>query len=150
MSQTNRVVVIGYRGTRIDVDNMVIEAVCDELMNRRLSHLAVPLIEAALLDSFDMSRCPERGDGLDAIGPGTEVVVALNLYGTSKIPGGPGPILEGDFYSKNNHKILDICMKAGALLFCFGAEQPWFSEVPFKQSRELGFEGSNLVVYEPR
>jgi hypothetical protein len=140
-----KVVVIGYHGGEANVDDFVITAVANELFRLNLDEFVEPLL-AAVQDSFDMTTRPEKGNAISAIVPGVRIVVALNILGVSKIPGGPMPPSVDYFFSEGNGDLLEKSMSIGALLFCFGAEQPWKSSTKFC-SRELAFVGSNLKLY---
>lgn len=146
MSQS-KVVVVGFHGVDgSDVDKDVVMAVANHLLDIERGDLIDDLLHATM-DPYDMTRFPQRGDAMDAILPGVQVVVALNIFGVSKIPGGIMPESKDYLYCRDNGYMLDRCMKVGAMFFCFGAEQPWFSEVSF-DVKELAFEGSGLKLYE--
>lgn len=96
-------------------------------------------------DSFDMASMPEKGDALDAIGEGTQLVIALHLFGIDKLPGGhtaeataldPARLYNGTLERSNCH-LLQLCMKHGATLIAVG-DQPW-----------LGIEKRTPVHREP-
>jgi hypothetical protein len=76
------------------------------------------------LDHYDMSIRPEKGDALDAIRRHKDViaVIALHLFGLDKPPIGRAND-DTYFYTKENHKLLDLCMNRSLPLICWG-DQP--------------------------
>ncbi len=80
------------------------------------------------LDLYDISTLPEKGDGLDAIGPETKLVIALHLFGIDKLPGGTTRLVSESspltHYNRNNVELLKLCMDRHIPLIAVG-DQPW-------------------------
>jgi hypothetical protein len=104
------------------------------------------------LDLYDMTTLPEKGDGLDAIGDDTALVVALHLFGIDKLPGGnTAKVTEIDareYYNRDNLRLLKICMERNVPLVAVG-DQPWLGLE--KRTRMYGDSGEPLTyLYEKR
>ena len=139
---------MGFVGASGDADCYVVDALACELFDRGLDSLAVELVNECG-SGFDMTVHPERGDAMDAIVFGVELVVALNISGISKIPGGRAPVSVNLMYDRENGLMLDKSLSVGAMLACFGREQPWYSKAPFVK-KELAHAGSHLYLYEKK
>lgn len=130
-----RVIVVGYR--QLSTDDWALDKIALWLMQEQQHDLAQILLDRTFA-RYDMSTMPERGDAMDAIVPGVELVVALHLYGIDKAPGrrmarasSPhyGPMY---FYCRDNFMMLEACLTVGAVLAAFG-DQPWYSRSKFRR-----------------
>ena len=97
------------------------------------------------LDHYDMTTKPEKGDAITAIRKHRDViaVIALHLYGLDYEPNG---IREGYHYTRENHKLLGLCMKRGIPLICWGDQPvPMDGIVPKGITRTI--VGSSTMMY---
>jgi hypothetical protein len=82
------------------------------------------------LDHYDMTTKPHKGDALDAIREHTDTicVIALHLFGLDH----DCSTYKNDLYcyTKQNHKLLDLCLKRNIPLICWGDQ-------PFRGSEKL-------------
>jgi hypothetical protein len=126
MQRRDRIVVIGLTNDE-DLFTLFVLA---EWLEKWRPEMAVHdrLLDNARIEIFDMSTRPEKGDGLDAVGPDVKLVVALHLFGIDKLPGGNTAkvteLAPESCYNRNNIQLLKVCMQHGAALIAVG-DQPW-------------------------
>lgn len=129
MSHKNRnIVVVGLQSDE-ELFTLLMISVWLDAHRPGYSELAQRLRSGgADFDVYDMATLPEKGDGLDAIGDDTALVVALHLFGIDKLPGGnTAAVTEMDprnCYNRNNLELLGICMERSIPLIAVG-DQPW-------------------------
>src|SRR5271157_2484476 len=121
-----RIIVIGCREFH---DQLTLRQVTDWTLTNNRPKL-FKLLSVDDLDHYDMTTRRHKGDALDAIREhkDTIAVIAMHLFGLDEDNSKCGDSTY--CYTKENHKLLDLCLKRNIPLICWGDQ-------PFRQSEKL-------------
>lgn len=120
-----RAIVIGARECHDKEAILVIEAWCTKTGRERFFN------QDMVIDAYDMTTKPKKGDAVKALREhlDTAVVIACHLFGmdgeqkSKYADPKQSECEEGFMYTKENHKLLDICLRRSIPLFVLG-DQP--------------------------
>jgi hypothetical protein len=122
----DRIIVIGCREFH---DRERLKQITDWTLSNGRSKL-FKLLSVDKLDHYDMTTRPHKGDALVAIREhkNTICVIALHLFGLDH----DCSTYKNDLYcyTKENHKLLDLCLQRNIPLICWGDQ-------PFRGSEKL-------------
>jgi hypothetical protein len=121
-----RIIVIGCREFH---DQTVLKNITDWTLTNGRPKL-FKLLSVGDLDHYDMTTKPHKGDAVDAIREhkDTICVIALHLFGLDHDCSN----YKNDLYcyTKENHKLIDLCLQRNIPLICWGDQ-------PFRGSTKL-------------
>ena len=145
-----RIICIGRRATGKDDDTRAVDFIADWLQRMgRLADLG-KRIENGDLDLYDMSTLPKKGDGITALKryKRVDAVIAVHLFGIDMDVHVSSPLLRmnGYYYNRRNHQLLDICMERGVKLLAWG-DQPDYRPSRHPHIRRTQIIGS-AYLYE--
>lgn len=121
-----RIIVIGCREFH---DRLSLKQITDWTLTNGRPKL-FKLLSVGDLDHYDMTTRPHKGDAIEAIREhlDTICVIGLHLFGLDQ---DESKHSDGKYcYTKENHKLLDLCLRRNIPLICGGDQ-------PFRQSSKM-------------
>jgi hypothetical protein len=139
--EVKRAIVIGARECHDREAILVIEAWCAKTGRERFFN------QDMVIDPYDMTTKPKKGDAVKALRElkDTVVVIACHLFGMDRQENAKWSDMrhneDGYMYTKENHKLLDLCLERNVPLFVLG-DQPIREWARIPQGLQRTFVGA--------